>query len=134
MEENKEVLELLRKIEESGRRQVRIGWVLCLCVVLCVVCCGAMAALVWEVIPQVDGVIGQLQTVLGNLETTTEQLASIDFAGMVEDVDALVVTGQQSLEQTMEKLNTIDFNALNRAIEDLQKVVEPLSKVMKVFG
>lgn len=134
MEENKEVLELLRRIEETNRRQVRVGWVLCLCVVLCAVCCGAVVALVWEVLPQVDGIITQMQTVLGNLETTTEQLAAIDFAGMVEDVDALVVSGQESLKQTMEKLDTIDFYTLNSAIQDLQKVVEPLSKVMKVFG
>jgi len=58
----------------------------------------------------------------------------MDFTGMVEDVDTLVTTAQSSLEQTMGKLNSIDFNTLNKAIEDLSKVVEPMSKLMKVFG
>lgn len=134
MEENKEMLELLRKIEEANRRQVRSGRLLCLCALVCLLCCGAVLLLIWSVLPQVDGVVAQMQSVLGNLETAAQQLAAIDFGGMVEDVDALVVTGQESLKQTMEKLNTIDFGALNSAISDLQKVVEPLSKVMKVFG
>lgn len=134
MEENKEMLELLQKIEKASRRQVRIGWVLCLCVVLCVVCCAAVVVQVWEALPQVDAIISQMETVLGNLETTTEQLAAADLGGMVADVDALVTAGQESLVEAMEKLNTIDFDALNSAITDLQKVVEPLSKVMKMFG
>jgi hypothetical protein len=53
---------------------------------------------------------------------------------MVNDVDSLVATAQESLEQTMQNLNTIDFQTLNKAIEDLSKVVEPMSKLMKVFG
>ena len=33
--------------------------------------------------------------------------------------------GQDSLKQTMDKLNTIDFETLNKAIEDLAAVVQP---------
>ena len=58
----------------------------------------------------------------------------MDFTGMVNNVESLVVTAQESLEQTMSNLNTIDFQTLNQAIEDLSKVVEPMSKLMKVFG
>jgi hypothetical protein len=48
-------------------------------------------------------------------------------------VDALVSTGQQSLEQTMAKLNDIDFQTLNKAIKDLAAVVEPLAKMSSLF-
>ena len=74
------------------------------------------------------------QGILGNMETATEQLASIDLGGMVADVDALVTTAQNSLTETMKKLDTVDFKALNKAISDLSAVVEPLSKVMKAFS
>ena len=74
-----------------------------------------------------------MQTVLGNLEQTTNQLAAVDFESMVTNVDALVATGQQSLQQTMEKLNAVDFEALNKAVEDLAAVVEPLSKLANMF-
>ena len=74
-----------------------------------------------------------MQTVLTNLETTTSQLAQLDFATMVTDVSELVATGQQGLEQTMAQLNSIDFKTLNKAIQDLAAVVEPLAKVSSVF-
>ena len=74
------------------------------------------------------------QSVLTDLEQATSQLSIVDFTGMVENVETLVTTAQDSLEQTMGKLNSIDLDTLNQAIQDLAKVVEPLSKLMKVFG
>jgi len=47
--------------------------------------------------------------------------------------DNLVATGQTSLEQTMEKLNSIDFKTLNQAIADLSKVIEPLAKIASIL-
>ena len=96
-------------------------------------CCGCTVALVYNVLPQINSVVSQIQIVLGNLETATAQLSVMDFTGMVNDVDSLVATAQESLEQTMQNLNTIDFQTLNKAIEDLSKVVEPMSKLMNVF-
>ena len=87
-----------------------------------------------EVLPRVSGAVEQMQGILGNMETATEQLASIDLGGMVSDVDTLVATAQNSLTETMKKLDTVDFKALNKAISDLSAVVEPLSKVMKAFS
>ena len=63
----------------------------------------------------------------------TEWMNELDFAAMISDVDGLMVTAQQSLEDTMGKLNGIDFTALNKAIKDLAAVVEPLAKVSSVF-
>ena len=34
----------------------------------------------------------------------------------------------------MEKLNSIDFDALNKAIEDLAAVTKSLSNVTRIFG
>ena len=85
------------------------------------------------ILPQINGLVVQMQTVLTNLENTTSQLAVMDFTGMIHDVDSLVGAAQQSLELTMGKLNTIDFETLNKAIEDLAKIVEPMSKLMNVF-
>ena len=52
---------------------------------------------------------------------------------VVGDVDSLVVTGQESLEQTMGKLESINMEKLNQAIEDLAEVIEPLAKFFKKF-
>lgn len=141
MEENKQLLELLEKIEKNSRRQARLSAVQCVLSLAAAVLCAAVLVMVVQVLPQftqilprIDAVLVQLQTVLGNLETVTEQLAAIDLGGMVSDVDALVISGQQSLELTMGKLEQLDIQALNKAIADLAAVVEPLSKFFKAFS
>lgn len=141
MEENRQILELLERMEKNSRRQVRLGRIQCLLTLVAAVFCGAAFLVllrvlpqILEVLPQIDSVLNQMHTVLGNLETTTQQLAQIDLTGMVTDVDALVTTAQESLSQTMQKMNTIDLNTLNKAISDLAAVVEPMSKILRAFS
>ena len=133
MEENKELLELLQKIEKANRQQVKLTRLVCIFALVAALCCICTVGLVYNVLPQINTIISQMQIVLGNLETATAQLSVVDFSGMIADVEALVTTAQQSLDQTMNKLNTIDFQTLNKAIDDLAKVVEPMSKLMNVF-
>lgn len=140
MDGNKELLELLQKLEKTNRQQVKYTRMICVFALVAAVFCGCTLGLVYAVLPQITGVLpqisavaSQMQTVLSDLEQATRQLSVMDFTGMVNDVDTLVTTAQSSLEQTMEKLNSIDFEALNKAIEDLAKVVEPMSKLMNVF-
>lgn len=140
MEENQKILELLEKMETSNRQQARLTKLMCLFALVSTLCFVAVLALVWQVLPQIEAVIPQAnavmeqtRTVLGNLEQTTQALADADLGSMVADADALVATGQESLRQTMEKLNTIDFEALNEAIQDLATVVEPMSRLANMF-
>lgn len=148
MEENKELLELLQKIEKNSRQQATLSKVSCGLALVAAILCGCTLGLVYNLLPQVmdilpqinavvtqaNTVVSQVQIILSNLEETTVQLSAVDFAGMIQDVNTLVSTAQMSLEQTMGQLNTIDFETLNQAIEDLAKVIEPLSKLMNVFG
>jgi predicted PurR-regulated permease PerM len=114
---------------------------MCIFALISAICCVCVFGLVYtllpqitEIIPQINTVASQMQTVLSDLEQATRQLSVMDFTGMVENVETLVTTAQEGLEETMGKLNSIDFQTLNKAIEDLSKVVEPMSKLMKVFG
>ena len=141
MEENKETLELLKKIERANRHQVWSGYIRSGLILVCAVCMVALVVMVARLMPQINEILGQaglamgqIQTVLTDLQQTAGQLAQVDYAGMVSNVDNLVTTGQQSLEGMMEKLNSVDFEKLNQAIEDLAAVIEPLAKMTKVFG
>lgn len=141
MEENKETLELLRKIERSSRMQTYSGYVRTGLMLVCAVCMAALVVMVFRLMPQINEILAQAQhafnqvgTVLDYLEQTSYQLSQVDLQGMVSNVDGLVTTGQQSLEASMEKLNGVDFEALNKAIKDLAAVIEPLAKMTKVFG
>lgn len=140
MDENREMLELLRKIEQANRRQVRIGWVLCALALVCVGACVALYLTARQALPQLNQmaqqaiqVLTHMETVLTDLEQVTQQLAQLDLGPMVTDVDELVQTAQESLALTMEKLSTINFAKLNQAIEDLAAVVEPLAKIPSIF-
>ena len=141
MEENKEILELLQKIEKANHQQAKLTRLVCIFALISAIFCGCTFGLIFailpevtEIIPQINTVASQMQTVLSDLEQATRQLSVMDFTGMVENVETLVTTAQESLEQTMGKLNSVDFQTLNKAIDDLAKVVEPMSKLMKVFN
>lgn len=134
MEANQEMLELLRKIEKSNRQKTVTNVLLCLFMLAAAVSCIAICLMVYRLMPQVSGLLGQMETVLTDLEQTAHKLASLDLESMVSNVDSLAVYAQDSLQQTMDKLEAIDFETLNQAIEDLSKVIEPLAKFFGMFG
>ena len=130
MEENKEMLDLRRQIEKNSRQQTRTARLQCLLALVAAVFCVGVFVLIFNFLPRLDTVVTQMQTVLGNLETTTQELAALDLGGMMDGIDTLVASGQEGLAQTMEKLNTIDIDTLNKAIKDLAAVVEPFAKLI----
>lgn len=134
MEQNTEMLELLRKIEKSNRTKTVTNVLVCVFMLAAAVSCIAICLMIRQLMPQVNGLLGQLETVLSDLEQTTRQLAAVDLETMVANVDSLAVYAQDSLQQTMDKLNTIDFETLNKAIGDLAKVIEPLANFFGRFG
>lgn len=140
MEENREMLELLQKIEASNRKQLLYTRIQCIAALVAVARFAGVYFLIRDFLPQISaiiteipGVVAQMESVLGNLEVVTTELTTVDFAGMIEGVNALVATGQAGLEETVTKLNAIDFEALNQAIEDLAAVIEPMAKFSKLF-
>ena len=147
MEENKEMLELLKEIREANKKQVFYGRVTCVSAVVAALCFVGIFLLVYDFLPQISqilseitgivaelpGIISQMQEVLTNLQEVTEKLTAVDFGGMINGVNTLVESGQLGLEQTVEKLNSIDFESLNKAIKNLEAVVEPMAKFFKVF-
>ena len=141
MEEKNEMLELMRKMEESSRKQLLYARIQCIAAVVAVVCFAGIFFLIRDLLPQVSaimadipGLVTQLESVLGNLEIVTTDLAAVDFETMVTGINGLVSTGQVSLEETVTKLNAIDFESLNKAIGNLSAVVEPMASFFKVFG
>ena len=141
MEENMELLELLKRIEGANRKQLLYTRIQCIAAVAAVACFAGIYLLIRDFLPQISAIItqiprvvAQMEIVLSNLEVVTTELAAVDFAGMIEGVNTLVEAGQTGLTETVEKLNAIDFEALNKAIQTLTEVVEPLAKFFKVFG
>lgn len=140
MEENKEMLELLKKMEESSRKQLLYSRIMGIAAVVAVICFVGAYFLIRDFLPQISaimteipGMVTQMERVLGNLEVVTTELAEVDFAQMVDAVNTLVATGQAGLEETVSSLKSIDFETLNQAIKDLAAVIEPMAKFSKLF-
>lgn len=148
MEENKELTALLEKIEENSRKQARYAKWQCMLSVVAVILCVAVLGCILYLLPMLNDVAVQAETVMRNigqvsaqlaqadwqglisdLETVSNQMANANLGSIVEEVNGLVQSSQVGLEQTMEKFNSIDFDTLNKAINDLSRVVEPLAKL-----
>lgn len=147
--------ELLLKLEKNSRQQALLGKILCVLCVAVLICSlvmtvavtGAASQLMAVVTPlqnvagqiedvagQVQAMTGQAETIMDNMEIVTQTLADADLGTMVENVNVLAAESQTVVSEAMEKLDTIDIDTLNKAIQDLSDVVEPLAKVSKLFG
>ena len=141
MEMSPEMRTLMEKLEKSNRQQVRSARLQCFFSFLAAVCCLLLLLTVAKIVPdikelsgEISGIALQAETVLTNLETVTEELAAADLESLVTNVNGLVATSQTGVEQAVDKLNAVDMETLNKAIEDLAKVVEPLAKLAGMFG
>ena len=140
MDNNQKLMDLLEQMEKANRKQVAYARLQFVFSVTAAICCILLLLAGVKVLPQLQEAVLQAETVLTNLETVTTDLAQADLIGMVENVDALVTnvdglvgTSQEGVEQTMAKINAIDFDALNDAIKDLSDVIEPIAKFFNTF-
>lgn len=141
MESKETLLSLMEKMEQCSRRQLRWVRIQGCFTIAAAVFCLVLLILVVNILPQVTQIAGQVnslalqaETVLGNLESVTAQLADADLAGMVANVDALAVSSQSGIEQALGKINAIDIEALNEAIQNLSDVVAPLAGLINRWG
>lgn len=140
MENNQKLMDLLEQMEKANRKQVAYARLQFVFSVIAAICCILLLLAGVKILPQLQEAALQAETVLTNLETVTTELAQADLIGMVENVDALVTnvdglvgTSQEGVEQAMAKINAIDFDALNDAIKDLSDVIEPIAKFFNTF-
>ena len=144
MEKDRELEKLVQNSEKQlkhARFQSLMAAVAAVCFVILVIAALVVAPRLMDVSRQLDtiateveGLMLQADTVMGNLETVTGELAEADLAGMIEGIDGLVSESQANLSGAFEKINSIDIEKLNLAIDSLAKVIEPLTKFFGIFG
>ena len=101
---------------------------ICAIVFLCVV----LMSVFW-VKAKVETLYDAVLKTTENLSDVSEDLAEIDFATMTEDVSRLVNDAETSLTETMEKVNSLDIDSLNKSIEELHQILEPISNFFGGF-
>lgn len=144
MDRNQEILE---KLEKHARRQLLFTKILCILCVLAVVCSlvlmfavtGAANQLMTLAQPlqdltlQMQGLAAEAETVMADLGVVAQALAAADLDSIVENINSLAADSQSVVADAMAKLDTIDIETLNKAIQDLATVVEPLAKITKIW-
>lgn len=149
MNDQYELTQLLKRIDESEKKQVFYARLQCIFSLIAAVCCIVLLIMGIKFLPQIEDLAERANVVLSNLEEVTAELSQLDLSGledvvnelsevdmtsMVDHIDELITASQEGVESTMDKLNEINFEALNKTIEDLSTVVEKLAKITRIFG
>ena len=97
-------------------------------VLLCVMSVWLVPKLIYT-IDHAEASLSRLDTLVDSADTA---LSSATEAA--NNANKLLLDNEEAVGEAMAKFNSVDFEALNRAINDLATVVEPLARVSNLFG
>ncbi|MBQ7725276.1 MAG: hypothetical protein IJT63_06665 [Lachnospiraceae bacterium] len=133
----KEILKELLEFEKREAKYQKVTSILIFCLVLIM---GIVSFMIVPVAVQTlttaNATIIQAQEALAKI---TDEMENIN--GMVssitetsDSVNKMVTDNAEDLTTSVQNLNSIDFEGLNKAIRDLQDAVAPMAKVGRIFG
>lgn len=131
MENNQE---LLVKLESHSRQQLLFTKILCAIFAAILICLVVLTVKIAGAAGEISQLSEKAFFVLDNLDTVTWELASTDLGTMVENMGALAAESQEIVGEAMKKLEAIDIETLNKAIDDLADIVGPLANISNFFG
>lgn len=75
-------------------------------------------------------------TTLNNLQETSAAVSILaeDAEITVLEAKSMIEESGKTMEETMTKINNIDFDSLNKSIRNFSEVLEPVSRFFGVFG
>ena len=147
MEENRELLLAIRELTEENRKQQALLEKQCRATrtlgILLVCLVAVVSIAMFTLLPKVtatlkgfDTTLNELNVVVENTQIITEELKSADIEGTIHSfsdtlnsVNGLVEDSADSLTSSLKKLEELDIDTLNKAIQGLYKVVNPLSSL-----
>ena len=147
MEENRELFLAIRELTEENRKQqvllekqcraTRTLGILLVCLVAVVgIAMFTLLPKVTATLKGFDTTLSELNVVVENTQIITEELKSADIEGTIHSfsdtlnsVNGLVEDSADSLTSSLKKLEELDIDTLNKAIQGLYKVVNPLSSL-----
>lgn len=147
MEENRELLLAIRELTEENRKQQALLEKQCRAtrtLGLLLICLVAVVGFsLFTMMPQItktlegfDATLNELNVVVENTQIITEELKAADIEGTIQSlsgtldsVNGLVEDSADSLTASLQKLEDLDIDTLNKAIQGLYKVVNPLASL-----
>lgn len=106
-----------------------------LAAVLCV--CLIAAPRVGALLAGADDLVAQAQSMADELQTVSSQLSETDIAGMLTNVNTLVLQSQSAITtaltdvgEALSVIDSFDIEALNSSIRDLNSIIKPLALLL----
>ncbi|MCD8370242.1 MAG: hypothetical protein LUC94_07995 [Clostridiales bacterium] len=116
--------------EKYAKKQYRMSQITAIASVLVLAIVIYVAA---TLIPQINNTFQNLDLIMKDLNVVTSELADADLEQMFSDVDQLVVSSEEGIQDALEKVNAIDIEHLNEAIQNLNDTVTPLAEFFNRF-
>lgn len=133
-----EFRETLAELTKSNREQADYAkrtWILTMISTISIVIVALFIIIYCTfLIPKINNLLAVAQTSLGNIEKVSKELSDADLDGLIVDVSDLIKTTEDDLALTMEKIDELNIEELNRAIRNLSDVIEPLAEFFGVIG
>ncbi|MEG2350419.1 MAG: hypothetical protein RSB57_07910 [Hungatella sp.] len=85
------------------------------------------------ILPKVNDTFQNMDIIMKDLEQITAELAAADLQQMITDVDHLVTSSEQNIQDALTQVNSIDIDTLNQAIKNLSDVISPLANFFNRF-
>ena len=124
-----ETTALLEKLEQSSQIQQHCAKRQSTMMIVAAIACVGIFLLSAILFVQMQPVISRLNNAAEDLTDVTRQLAAVDIESTVDGLNKTMASSQQSLNEGAQKLEQLDIETLNAAIEDLYEVVAPLSRL-----
>ncbi|MEG0369444.1 MAG: hypothetical protein RR590_00240 [Hungatella sp.] len=86
-----------------------------------------------SILPKVNDTFQNMDIIMKDLEQITAELAAADLQQMITDVDHLVTSSEQNIQDALTQVNSIDIDTLNQAIKNLSDVISPLANFFNRF-
>lgn len=128
-----ELKKLMERIETSNtnqeryaKKQYRMNQITALASVL------MLCAVLYScslIIPRMNILFTNLEVVMEDIEIITDGLAKSNLPQMINDIDRLVTSSEQSVQDALNKINAIDIATLNKAIKDLSDIINPIARL-----
>lgn len=140
MENNNELISVLNELREENAAQRKLLEKQCRLTrqisILLLCLAASVAVFLFTLLPKLTATIRELDIVVENTQEITEELKSADIEGTIRSlsdalnsIDGLVNDSSESLQATLKKMEAMDIDTLNKAIQDLHQVIKPLASL-----
>jgi len=136
----KDAKEILKELLEFEKREARYQKITSIMIFCLVVIMGIVSFMIVPIAVQTlttaNATIVQAQQALSSITDEMQNINAMvsSITDTSDSVNKMVTDNAEDLTKSVENLNSIDFEGLNKAIRDLQDAVAPMAKLGRVLG